>query len=116
MNYEQYLRLQSSLRSEIPKASYRLFYGAISPWSGLLKRPESRKEYYTQSFLGAVFPPLGKFYSARDSMAYMDDYMSNRGIDWSDVKYPSRTVGWSVGNDAFSAVNYVSSNLHRLYR
>lgn len=116
MHYEQYLRLKSQLGSEIPKASLALFSGAISPWSSVLKRPESRREYYIQSFLGAIFPPLGNYYSSRDSMAYMDDYMRNRGLDWGNIKYPSRTVGWSVGSNAVGALNYVSRNLDRLYR
>ena len=45
-------------------------------------------------------------------MRYMEDYIENRGLSWSDIKYPTRTQGMQgVG----SVLNYVSRNIERLY-
>lgn len=38
-------------------------------------------------------PILGDFSRAWDNLMYAKDYMDNRGISWSDVKYPTLAFG-----------------------
>ena len=71
-----------------------------------------RDIYYMESVLSGI-PGVGAFYSARDKMRYMDDYMANRGISYSSVKYPSMTVGYQ---GVSGLASFVSSNIERLYR
>lgn len=81
--------------------------------------PEDEFQYEVQSFLSGADPTgiYSGYLTARDNSAYMRDYLHNTGLDWSDIKYPSRTVGWgSSGNVGRSAVNFVSRSIHRLYR
>lgn len=85
-----------------------------------LDQPRTRTQYQHQAFAGGFLPMLGSYYSARDKTKQMDDYMGNRGINWSDIKYPSNTVGYygysSYGSIGSSAMTYVSNNLGRLYQ
>lgn len=49
----------------------------------------------------------------RSNESYLDRY----DMDWSDVKSPNKLPGnASVGSGYARALNYVSSNLHKLYR
>lgn len=57
------------------------------------------------------FPVLGDIQRSIDNWNYYNDYMRNRGLDWADVKYPSRSFGMHFGG----AVNFVSKNIDRLY-
>lgn len=61
-------------------------------------------------FLGGA-PLVGGMIRAEDNWNYLNDYLNNRGIDWADVKYPSRTVGMPIGG----MLNFVSSNISHLY-
>lgn len=82
-------------------------------------KPTTRTQYQHQAFASGFLPMLGAYYSARDKTKQMDDYMANRGINWSDIKYPSSTLGYygysSYGSIGSTAVTYVSNNLGRLY-
>lgn len=78
--------------------------------------PRDRTQYRIQSWLSGMSPVMDGYYRNRDNMAYMDDYMRNRGVSWSNVKYPSRTVGWSAGSSAGHTVRSVSRNVTSLYR
>lgn len=73
--------------------------------------PTSEDQYRQQSFLAGL-PIIGSYYSSRDNTQYLSDYMRNTGLDWSDLKYPSRTVGW--GNSG--QINFLSSNVKKLYK
>ena len=72
---------------------------------------DARTEYMARSMLTGV-PVLGDFLKAQDRMAYMDDYLRNRGLNYNDIRYPTLTMGGSMGG----MVSYVSSNIRRLYR
>lgn len=68
--------------------------------------------YYYRSVMSSL-PIFGSLYKGLDNMAYMEDYMDNRGLNWGDIKYPSRTVG---AQGVAGAVSFVSSNIERLYK
>lgn len=72
-------------------------------------------EYGTRvrMLIGGV-PVLGDFERSYDNYRYYDDYLRNRGMSWSDVKYPTRlNAGLS---SAYGTLNFVSKNVMRLYR
>lgn len=58
-------------------------------------------------------PVLGSAVRAIDNHRYINDYMRNSGLDWSDVRYPSRLIG---AGSAGGVVSFVSSNIKNLYR
>lgn len=64
-------------------------------------------------YIGAGLPFVGDAIRSRDNWDYINDYMGNRGLAWSDVKYPSRVVGAST---AGYGLNFVSSNIENLYK
>lgn len=67
-------------------------------------------------------PFIGDFIRASDQTRYFYDYLNNRGIDWSKVKYPSLNIGsgsylGAGANVVYGAgYAYVSKNLMSLYR
>ena len=73
---------------------------------------DPRQKYYFESVLGGL-PVIGAYFTARDKVAYMEDYMRNRGLDWSNIKYPTMTHGYS---GVAGLTSFVSSNIERLYR
>lgn len=73
---------------------------------------DARTKYMLKTFASGL-PIIGPIMQAYDNMKYMDDYTRNRGIDYEDILYPSRTAGLQgLG----SAVNFVSNNINRLYQ
>lgn len=56
-------------------------------------------------------PVLGDIQRSIDNWKYQNDYMNNRGLDWADVRYPSRISTLSLG----STLNFVSKNIEKLY-
>lgn len=64
-------------------------------------------------YIGSGLPVIGDFIRSRDNWNYINDYMSNRGLSWSDVRYPSRVVGASTSGYGLS---FVSSNIEKLYK
>lgn len=81
----------------------------------LSEQPKSETQYSVQSFLSGLSPLHNGLYSYRDNMSYMRDYLNQRGLDWSDIKYPYRTDGWSGGYALGSGVRSVSRNVTSLY-
>lgn len=81
--------------------------------------PRSRYQYYAQGFLAGFSRTYGAWYSARDSVRQMDNYMDNRNLSWSNIKYPSKTIGFTgasgYGALANSGLNFVSDNIKKLY-
>jgi hypothetical protein len=78
--------------------------------------PESQFQFKVQSIAGGLFTPLGMYHRARDNVNYMNDYMENTGLSWSDIRYPTRTPGYSGYSGYGGIVSYVSKNIERLYR
>lgn len=64
-------------------------------------------------YIGSSLPVVGDVIRSRDNWNYINDYMSNRGLSWSDVKYPSRVLGASTSG---YGLNFVSSNIENLYK
>lgn len=65
------------------------------------------------SYIASGLPVIGPIVHSRDNWRYINDYMRNRGLTWSDVEYPSRVVGAST---AGYGLNFVSSNIEELYK
>lgn len=63
-------------------------------------------------YFASGLPGIGPIVKAQDNWNYINDYMSNRGLSWDDVKYASR-----LGNSGSGGIlSFVSSNIERLYR
>lgn len=62
-------------------------------------------------YLASGIPIVGELLKSSDEYAWTSDYLSNRGLSWSDVKYPAKISGQSYG----STMNFVSDNIKRLY-
>lgn len=73
---------------------------------------DARNNYYFWSLMSGV-PIIGDIKRSVDQMHYMDDYMRNTGMSYSDIKYPSLTMGGSAFSGTFA---YVSKNIGRLYK
>lgn len=63
-------------------------------------------------YIASSLPGIGPIIQAQDNWNYINDYMENRGLSWSDVKYASRLGNSGVGG----LVSFVSSNIARLYK
>lgn len=69
------------------------------------------------AYNGKDIPVLGWLWQMEDSRKYMTDYLKNVGLEWADVKYPTRLTGaGGFYSGAHGAVNFVSNNVLRLYR
>lgn len=85
------------------------FQPYVDDWWGNV---DSRTKYMLRTMASGL-PVIGSLYQAHDNMRYMDDYIRNRGLDYGDILYPSRTAG---AQGYGSAVSFVSSNITRLYK
>lgn len=85
------------------------YSGGDIPFSDVL---DDRTMYYIRSFVSGI-PIIGDFLEAQDKVRYMDDYVKNRGLSYSDILYPSMTVGY---RGVSGLANFVSSNIENLYR
>lgn len=92
--------------------SYRyLLPSAVRSIMDVYDNLDGKYRYMLQT-TAAGLPIIGDIYRSYDNMRYMDDYLSNRGISWDDIKYPTRTQGMQgLG----STLNYLSKNIYRLY-
>ena len=98
MNYLERLRYLSYLSPAI--GAYRIY-----------ENMDAKHQYMVKTMVAGL-PVIGDLYRSYDNMRYMEDYIENRGLSWSDIKYPTRTQGMQgVG----SVLNYVSRNVYRLY-
>lgn len=87
-------------------AALRRIYGSSDPEYAASWRNWAK-------YVASGFPVIGGVIRQLDNWNYINDYMTNRGLSWSDVKYPSRISGsGSFG----STLNFVSSNIGRLYK
>ncbi len=66
-----------------------------------------------QSMLSDV-PVIGDVLRWQQKNEQMQDYLDNRGLDWSDMKYPA-LKGLGVGSVVRSANSFVSKNIEKLY-
>lgn len=64
-------------------------------------------------YLFSTLPGYGDWVRAADAINYWSDYFKNTGLDWSDMRYPTRNSGSGSG---MGVLNFVSSNITRLYR
>lgn len=84
--------------------------GVFQPYWEEDVSPRTKYMLYTAA---SALPIIGPIIQAYDNMKYMDDYTRNRGIGYEDILYPSHTRG---AQGLGSAVNFVSSNINRLYQ
>lgn len=59
-------------------------------------------------------PVIGDVLQWQQKNEQMQDYLDNRGLDWSDMKYPA-LQGLGVGSVVRSANSFVSKNIEKLY-
>lgn len=88
--------------------TYFGYLGLYENWN----KQDARTKYILKTAASSL-PFVGPILQAYDNIRYMDDYTRNRGIDYEDILYPSRTQG---AQGLGSAVNFVSSNINRLYQ
>lgn len=84
----------------------------------LTEVPKDEGQFRMQSFLYG-FDPTGLYrgyLSSRDLGNYWSDYLSNTGLSWSDIKYPTMMMGFgnsgSLGRNALT----VSRNIFKLFK
>lgn len=90
-------------------------YGNPDPIGDIFRRmygDDAVKGAWNQAnYLASGLPVVGGLFTTVDNYRYYNDYLKNRGLDWSKVVYPARMSAGGYG----SALNYVSSNIRRLY-
>lgn len=73
--------------------------------------------YKQMAFFLSGLPVVGDIGIMADSFRSFNDYMKNTGLTWDDVMYPWLTGRrFGVGSSGYHALNFVSSNLNKLYR
>ena len=83
---------------------------------GFLEDSWNKQSGHTKYILktgASSLPFIGPIIQAYDNIRYMDDYTRNRGIDYDDILYPTRTDG---AQGLGSAVSFVSNNITKLYK
>ncbi len=66
-----------------------------------------------QSMVSDV-PVIGDVLKWQQKNEQMQDYLDNKGLDWSDMKYPA-LQGLGLGSVVRQANSFVSKNIERLY-
>lgn len=99
----------------MPMGGFKVAVDGLMSLFGL----DARDRYYFWASVSGI-PGVGSYLGAIDSVRYMDDYMSRRGLSYSDILYPTRTTGYQGVSHASSgtvgSVSFVSSNIKKLYR
>lgn len=72
--------------------------------------------WQVKNFMSGI-PVIGSYFTMSDQTKYMQDYLDNRGLSWTDIKYPTLT-GNTSGYSSLgrSMTNFVSSNIKNLYK
>lgn len=83
---------------------------------GISVRTPDEAEFFRKSVVAGI-PGVGNWYKVQDQLRYAQDYMDNRNLSFSGIKYPyinslSAPISAGVG----AGYNFVSSNVTRLYR
>ena len=60
-------------------------------------------------------PIVGGMIRSEDNWNYLNDYLDNCGIDWADVKYPTRAGSIPALGSFASGLSFVSRNIEHLY-
>lgn len=60
-------------------------------------------------------PVVGGMVRSEDNWNYINDYLRNVGLDWSDVKYPSRVGSIPALGSLSAGISFVSENIKELY-
>lgn len=71
------------------------------------------------AFQLSKLPVVGDIGYMADSTRSFMDYMKNNGLTWADITYPwmaGRQYGGGTVQSLYGSVNFVSSNLRKLYR
>lgn len=78
----------------------------------MLESSPRSKNMFVYSMSG--FPIVGDLYRAVDKWNYANQYLSNRGVDWADIKYPTMAFG-SGSSPLYTAVQPSLKSLEDLY-
>lgn len=71
------------------------------------------EEYNRMKWLMSDSPLVGNLFKLSDSINQMNDYLDNIGKTWKDMMYPTAQRGSGAG--VYGSMNFVSSNITRLY-
>lgn len=76
----------------------------MDPWKDIgnavwdwYKQPVHSKSDYNLKQFARSLPFVGNIFQAEDNTARMEDYLRNRGLDYSNVRYNSAPFGLSYG-------------------
>lgn len=75
--------------------------------------------YNQLAFWLSQLPVVGDIGVMADSFRSFEDYMKNRGLTWDDIVYPwmaGRRYSGGSFQSVYGSLNFVSSNLNKLYR
>lgn len=85
---------------------YDAFYRNTKPWN------LTKQQRYNLSSM----PIVGSILRAQDSQKWIQDYMSNRGFTWDDMKYPAIAPGSGSAFQPINAGIQLSATARFLYR
>lgn len=76
----------------------------------------ARGQYWAKATLASLIPPLGDYMKLADAQREMDEALNLYGMGYDDIKYATKTLGFRSSGFAGSTLNFVSSNVRRLYK
>lgn len=87
--------------------------GDENPWTS--DNPNAADNYYT-TLLQMIVPGVDQFVQTVQGYKDLLDYMENTGLTWKDIipGHASRT--FRLGGSVYGSLNFVSTNLAKLYR
>lgn len=96
--------------------TFQYLYDNVT-WDDFGRQMFDSDEWKKAMFFISGLPVVGDIAVMADSYRSFQDYMKNSGLTWSDILYPALTGRkYGVSSSAYGALNFVSSNLNRLYR
>lgn len=96
--------------------TFRYLYDNVT-WDDFGRKMFDTDEWKQAMFFVSGLPVVGDIAVMADSFRSFNDYMENTGLTWSDIVYPALTGRkFGTSRSAYGALNFVSSNIGKLYR
>lgn len=89
-------------------------YEGFKDWSGFDDDDEAKALYWLSNV-----PIAGDVISSNSKYDYLNDYLNNKGMSWSDLRYIGMNGLTTSGNwysSASDMYNFVSDNIVELYK
>lgn len=114
-DYEYNTKYGNSATDNIINGLYKDLPESVGNLASVFGMSDASKNRF--SYMFSSLPVIGDFMKASDNYQYMNDYLDNRGMSWSDMKYPTRQSGSGYGSSSLrGSYNFVSDNIKYLYR